>query len=190
MKYNEIWKPIPNFEELYEISNLGNVKSLNYRRTKKEHILKKSISLDGYYVVNLHKNKYIKNYKVHRLIAEAFIENPNNYPCINHIDGNKLNNSIDNLEWCTYGHNEKEAYRLGLRKGRLKNKFGKNYPNKLNIIGMYKNGILLEKFYGTGEIKRKYNYCPVSILDCCKGKYKKAYGYEWKFILELLEEVE
>lgn len=121
----EIWKDIPNYEGLYQVSNIGNVKILNANGDK---ILKKSIS-SGYYCVGL-KGKL---YYVHKLVAFAFIPNPNNLPLINHKDGNKQNNNINNLEWCTYSHNTKEAYRLGLIK---KNKMMKVLQVRLpdNII--------------------------------------------------------
>ena len=97
---NEEWKPVENYEDLYWVSNLGNVK--NKRKDKKL-----SINLDGYYVVNLSKNGKSKIFTVHRLVAQAFIPNPDNLPQVNHKDENKLNNNVDNLEWCNsnYNHN-------------------------------------------------------------------------------------
>jgi hypothetical protein len=98
----EVWKPIPNYEGYYEISNLGRVKSLerklpfgNNFRTKKENILKPKF--ERYYFVNLSIGQKQETFRIHRLIAESFIPNPNNYPIINHIDGNKANNDISNL---------------------------------------------------------------------------------------------
>ena len=88
---NEEWKPIENYEDLYWVSNLGNVKSK--RKDKKL-----SINLDGYYVVNLSKNGKTKTFTVHRLVAKTFISNPDNLPQVNHKDENKLNNNVDNLE--------------------------------------------------------------------------------------------
>lgn len=106
---SEIWKDIPGFEGLYQVSNLGRVKRLPlgkqwpYRRThnniRKQHIK------NGYYQVNLSKENKVKWICVHRLVALAFIPNPNNLPCINHRDENKLNNNIENLEWCSYAYN-------------------------------------------------------------------------------------
>lgn len=181
---NEIWKDIPNYEGLYQVSNFGKVKTLKIINDKARHpktkILKQCKNSSGYLIVNLSN----KTKRTHRLVAEAFIPNPNNYPCVNHKDGNKENNCVSNLEWCTYSHNNTEAYRLGLKEGALKNKTGKNYPRKVYVIGMYKDGNLIEKFYGSGEVKRKYNFYPIAIINCCKGKYKKMYGYEWRFINE------
>ena len=103
----EIFKDIPGYEGLYQVSNLGNVKSLNYRQTGKEQILRlhPKIKNKGYFKVRLFKNGIVKSYFVHRLVAEAFIPNQNNYPIINHKDENPSNNSVSNLEWCTYSYN-------------------------------------------------------------------------------------
>lgn len=121
---NEIWKDIKGYEGLYQVSNIGRVKSLkkevngrgNKIRIVKERILKPVIVYNGYERVILSKNCKTKLYRVNRLVAQAFIPNNNNYPIINHIDGNKRNNIVDNLEWCSYSHNNREAYRLGLKK--------------------------------------------------------------------------
>ena len=111
----EIWKPIKDYEGLYEISNFGNVKILarNYTRynylTKRYNIIKVKEKITqgtingGYRRICLTKNKVEKNKHIHKLVAEAFIPNPNNYSYVNHIDGNKQNNYIDNLEWCNIG---------------------------------------------------------------------------------------
>lgn len=103
----EIWKDIPNYDGLYKISNFGNVKSFNNKTNhKKPIILKQTIDRkNGYLTVSLSKNKEKKTYRVHRLVANAFIYNSDNYPCVNHKDGNKLNNNYNNLEWCTYQQN-------------------------------------------------------------------------------------
>lgn len=124
----EIWKPIKDYEGLYEISNFGNVKILarNYTRynylTKRYNIIKVKEKITqgtingGYRRICLTKNKVEKNKHIHKLVAEAFIPNPNNYSYVNHIDGNKQNNYIDNLEWCTLYQNNTHAYKTGLRK--------------------------------------------------------------------------
>lgn len=127
----EIWMPIHGFEEYYHISNLGRVKSLagkNYNSTK-ERILKPFNNKIGYLMVIINRPGEKKTCKkMHRLIAEHFIENPNNYRYINHIDSNKTNNSIDNLEWCTQSHNVKHAYETGRRVGVWT---GKNFPQEM-----------------------------------------------------------
>ena len=96
----EIWKPIKGYEKLYEVSNFGKIKSL-----KKKIILKQFKNTNGYFQVELWKNKKGKQFLVHKLVAESFILNINNFPFINHIDENKENNCTNNLEWCTAKYN-------------------------------------------------------------------------------------
>lgn len=156
----EIWKDIKDYKGLYQVSNLGNIKSLNYNHTKKEKLLKTILQVDGYLGVNLGKNGIRKRYRVHRLVAETFLENSDNLPVINHKDGNKLNNNIDNLEWCSVAYNTQHSYNIGLEKTKkvicydIKNERAKVYKNvkelsndlKLNINSIYGN-IRLNKPY-------------------------------------------
>lgn len=124
----EIWKDIKGYEGLYQISNFGRIKSLPKKRIngtnfyiQKEKILKLQLKTKRYLGINLTKNKMHKNFLVHRLVAEAFIDNPYDLPQVNHKDCNKLNNNINNLEWCTQEENLNHALRNGLlTKGRLK----------------------------------------------------------------------
>ena len=105
----EIWKPIKDYEKLYEISNYGNVKSILFRNNiiqkEQNKILKQNTNDFGYLVVQLRKDGKKKSYYVHRLVAEAFIENPNNFTEINHKDFDKTNNKAENLEWCSRKYN-------------------------------------------------------------------------------------
>lgn len=108
----EVWKDIPDYKNLYQISNFGRVKSLErliYRKNGnyivKEKILKNKTNTKGYLSISMCKNGKVKYVMIHRLVAQAFIPNPNNFPCINHKDENKQNNCVENLEWCTYSYN-------------------------------------------------------------------------------------
>ena len=105
----ENWKDVPGYEGLYQISNLGNVKSLYSNK-----ILKPSIDKYGYTRFSATKDKIQKTLIIHRLVAKLFIPNPNNLPQVNHKDGNKKNNCKNNLEWCTDSDNKKHAYKTGL----------------------------------------------------------------------------
>ena len=138
----EIWKPIEGYEGLYEVSNYGRIKSIigfnGHEYVKRNKILKNSRqnAKSSYYrsVVNLCKNKKAKTYKVHRLVARAFIPNPNNYPEVNHIDGNPLNNRVENLEWCTTKHNIHHAIDNGLQV------YSINTINRETMVELLNNG--------------------------------------------------
>lgn len=122
----EEWKPIKGYEGIYEVSNMGRVKSLHRSQGR---ILKQYTQDNGYVKVNLSKNGTHNTKRVHRLVATAFIPNPHNKPEVNHIDGNKENNNVDNLEWCTREYNVRHAFHNGLMK--------KNTQQKKSVI-LYK----------------------------------------------------
>lgn len=138
----EEWRPISGYEGLYEISNLGRIKSFvgwdGRRHVKRVTILKNTTQRinDKYSrsVVRLTKDGKGKNYKVHRLVAEAFIPNPNNLPVVNHIDGNPLNNNVNNLEWCTQKDNIKCSIEMGNTVHRI------NTIDRETLIEMLNNG--------------------------------------------------
>lgn len=188
----EIWKDIEGYEGLYQVSNLGNVKSLdcrvnfkdnsqNYKRLKKGKILKKTINTKGYYYVNLSKQSKVKNIKIHRLVANAFVSNPNNYNIVNHIDGNKLNNRFDNLEWCTFSHNNKEAYKQGLKTPTWKNKIDKLHPLSKPIYQYDLEGNFIKRWDNANQIKRNLGFVAENIRNCCNGRRKKAHNFIWKY---------
>lgn len=171
---NEVWKDIPNYIGLYQINNYGNVKSLkrleksgNKIRKRNEKTLKQRAT-HGYKYVILSKESKAKTFRVHRLVAEIFIPNPNNYPQVNHKDGNKANNSVDNLEWCTCEYNIKEAYRLNLCK-----------TIKINQFDI--NGKYIKTWNSSYEIKRNLNLDASAITKCCKNKRKICGGYRWRY---------
>lgn len=121
---DEVWKDIPGYEGYYQASTLGRIKSLERVEVTiigspkpiKERILKPSIGTTGYYFLNLCKNRIPKLWKVHRIIGLTFLPKPDSYNVINHIDGNKLNNKINNLEWCTQAMNNNHSHKMGLIK--------------------------------------------------------------------------
>lgn len=183
----EIWKDVKNYEGLYQISNLGRVKSLktwirqynNY--VEKERLLKPCVNSAGYYIVVLYKDKHKKTFSLHRLIAQAFIPNPNNYPQINHIDGNKKNFNINNLEWCTQSYNMIHAFKNGLEKPSkpMLNKKGELNPLSKKVLQYDKNKTFIKEYesYTKALLETKINH----ISDCCNGKLKTAGGFIWKW---------
>lgn len=192
METKEIWKPIKGFESLYEVSNLGRVKSLERKvRTTnngtdclkyiKERILKPKINRGGYKVVLLYNGGKRKYITIHRLVAMAFISNPNNYPQINHKDENKENNTVENLEWCDSKYN----INYGTRIERIsKARKGIKQPTHL-VEKRYKkihqytlNGELVKVWDSVKEAQKVYN---THIADCARGERKTSCGYIWKY---------
>lgn len=179
----EIWKDIKGYEGLYQVSNLGNVKSLERyvtapqnggKRLLKEKSLKQSISKTGYYVVALSKNHVAMTKKVHRLIAEAFIPNLLDKPHINHIDGNKLNNDIINLEWATHKENTQHAFRIGIMNNDRNNK--STYCLELDLT-LTSRSNMAEHLINNNFIPQKNKSRVVGgICKAINGKLKSYYG--------------
>lgn len=166
----EIFKDIPGYEGLYQVSNLGRIKSLyNYKRDG-NNILVPKIKR-GYYQVGLRKNGIRKWHNIHRLIAQTFISNPNNYPVVNHKNEDKLDNRIENLEWCTISYNN--CY--GTRIERVKNKVSKP------IIQYDLKGNFIKQFPSLADASRELKISPSNISHCANGKYKTCKGYVWKY---------
>lgn len=131
---NEIWRKIEGFEK-YEVSNLGRVRSLDYKHTGETKVLRPILNRYGYLRINLYKNSKLCSRSIHRLVAQAFILNPENKQQVNHIDANKQNNIVSNLEWCTNLENMQHARDMGLlkltdeqKKKRSEKQKGKNHP--------------------------------------------------------------
>ena len=160
----EIWKSVKEYEGLYWVSNYGRVKS-------KRKILKPT--LGEYLKVGLSKNGVQKTLTIHRLVAQAFVENKNNYNFVNHKDENKLNNFYSNLEWCDNKYN--------LNYGIRNEKVSKN-QSKYKIIQKDKNGNLLKVWGNIWDLRKYTTYNHHNIRKCCQGKYKYAYGYIWEYV--------
>lgn len=176
---NEVWKPIKNFEE-YEVSNYGKIRRIKYenRGNKAQYKLPNYIKFredkDGYLRCDLSKKGKIKRFMVHRLVAQNFLNNDNNLPCVNHIDGNKQNNNVNNLEWCTVRYNNLHSLKLGLRD--MKN-------NKLSKqVEQYDlEGNLINTFKSSNDAKRITGFSQGHISECCRGEIKQYNGYVWKY---------
>lgn len=164
---NEIWKSIEGYLN-YQVSNMGRVKSLNYNRTGEEKIMKNSKDKDGYLFVRLYKEGKEKTHKVHRLVAQAFISNPNNYPVINHKNELKDDNRVENLEWCSIAYNNT-----------YNNKIAKCYKP---VLQYSIDGKLIGKLDSLKEFGKPHN----AISNCLRGNRKSAYGYIWRYYDEIL----
>lgn len=162
----EEWKPISGFEELYEVSNLGRIKSIARLGTKGGVITNHNNG--GYLKAHLYKNGKQYDFFIHRLVAIAFIPKVNGKTEINHKNGNKLDNTIDNLEWCNRSENISHAVDNGLR--------------KLKRVGQYKNGILIKEYCNCYRASKESGINYNSIYWCIAGIYKQAGGYEWKYL--------
>lgn len=181
----EIWKDIPGYEGKYQISNFGNVMSLHFRSSNKKKILKPIKKNNyGYLQVNLSKNGKHKITMIHRLVAKAFIPNPENKPVINHLDSNPSNNRADNLEWCTQQENIKYGYSYGnmVPSRPMLGRTGSKSPNSKPVlqIDISTNNVICE-FSSIKEAGEILGIMPENICCCCKNKIKTAGGYIWKY---------
>lgn len=168
----EIWKDIKDYEGLYQVSNCGNIRSM-----KRNIILKPSINHKGYLQVVLYKNNISKTKRIHRLVAENFILNLQNKPQINHIDGNKRNNNLNNLEWCTNSENQKHAFANKLQKDIS----GKNNPKARKINQYDKNNNFIKQWDCIKDISINLKIHYSSIIRCCNGTYKTCKGFIWRY---------
>lgn len=173
----EEWRDITGYEGLYMISSYGRVKSLNYRRTGREKIMKSSVDKNGYLFVCLWKNRKVKWYLVHRLVAEAFISNPNNYPQVNHKNEIKDDNRAENLEWCDNYYNS----HYGTRNKRIGEKHINGILAKPVLQIDIKTGEIIKEFPSTNEVKRQLGINQSHISKCCNGKRNTCGGFKWAF---------
>ena len=182
---SEIWRDIEGYEGLYQVSTEGGVKSLNYRHTGREKIMKSQVDGFGYLHVMLYKDSKSKQHHIHRLVASAFIPNHDSKSEVNHKDEDKTNNNVDNLEWCTH----KENCNYGTRNERVAEAQRGVYNTKLSIpVDMFtKEGEFIRQFPSSMEAERwlRANGYPKAghshISQCCKGKLNTHCGFKWKY---------
>ena len=184
----EIWKPKKDYEGLYEVSNLGRVKSLNYRNTGRAELLNPGEDGHGYLQVCLCKNKIYKMFKVHQLVAETFLSNPEGKPCVNHkIEGDKgkkinmvffnEDGSVDEkkstIEWATYEENNNYAT--------VKERIAKTLTNgktSKKVLQFSLTGEFIREWESTQECGRN-GFCQSHVADCCRGERKTHKGFKW-----------
>ena len=173
-KQPEEWKPIPGYEGLYEVSNYGRVRS--YKRSSKGKILSPGNTGNngsGYLFVTLCKDGKAKPCTVHRLVADAFIPNPNKLSQVNHKDENKQNNYFGNLEWCSQAYNNS----YGTRTQRMAEN------NSKPVLQLDKQGNVIKEWPSMSRAAESFGVLPKRshIIDCLKGRHKTAHGYMWKY---------
>ena len=177
----EIWKDIEGFEGLYQVSNRGNVKSLNYRHTGKEGILKARKNRCGYLQVMLYRDGKAKMYLVHRLVATVFCENQIGYTEVNHIDEDKTNNCSDNLEYCSRSYNCSYNGRAKRAGKKIAEKLTNHPKTSKPIIGIDKRTGLIVEFASVHEAERETGIPHSNIIKCCKGKMNSVGGFYWMY---------
>lgn len=185
-KIHEIWKDIADYEGRYQVSNLGRVKSL--ARIKYPHYLSKEKILSvrpkkhGYTKVYLFIENNMVDFYVHRLVAMAFIEPVDGKPHINHINGIRNDNRVENLEWCTRSENSKHSYIIGIAKPKRwwLGKFNKTYCKKIAQYDL--DGNFIKEFPSTREANRQLGISYASIYYALKGERRTASGFKWKFV--------
>lgn len=202
----EEWKDIEGYEGLYQVSNMGRIKSLRYWGGKRTSVMSPYKRSDGYLVVGLSKNGRTTSKTIHRLVAQAFIPNPQELEMVNHKDEIRTNNCVDNLEWCSRSYNQ--VYSMNIHPERRKvfadnflNDKGENsspfikrgipHRHNIKVAQKDKNGILIRIFNNAAEAGFILNLKSNNITSTCKdnqsGRFKKkhsAYGYIWEYVNE------
>lgn len=180
---SEEWRDIPSLIGYYQASTIGNIRTVERLvwngkgyYTLKSHEIKKRLSKKGYVVVDvsIHGKHYYR--QVHRLIAETFIPNTHNKCQVNHIDGNKQNNNVDNLEWCTNSENMAHAYKTGLKVS------SEHSGRPKRMVGLFKDNMLVKYFKSIAEATHYLHCAGGNVKACCDGNRKHVKGYVAKYI--------
>lgn len=188
----EIWRHIPDYENIYKLSSYGRVKSLKrmiYPRTypqypcysKPEQLLKNCINSAGYCIVSLCKSGKVTSFHVHVLLGICFLNNPGNKPCINHRNGVKIDISLSNLEWNTYKENAIHSYANGLQKP-IKGRTGSKCASSKRIMQLTMDGELIKIHDAVRDAARELHIDNSHISACARGLYSFARGFKWKYV--------
>lgn len=189
----EIWKPIVGWEDRYEVSDHGNVRSLNYHLTGETKKLKQVKERKGYLMVGLYRKQKLKWEKVHRLVAKAFIPNPEGKPQVNHINGDKTDNRAENLEWATASENQRHAYKMDLKRGNPEwgRTLGKTYgiSGREKIAAQRRKPVIATnirtgeetRYESAAEVERILGINHSSVPKVCDGRRKSAKGYTFRY---------
>lgn len=191
---SEIWKPVVGYEGNYEVSSIGRVRSIRWRGGYKTHLIFHDLKESGYVEVLLVKNKEMRYRRVHQLVAEAFIPNPDGKPQIDHIDGDRSNNRVENLRWCTQVENMNNP--ITLRRKAVSQVEPAKEKWRIGCFDMVKKPILQYSLEGElisewessaaaarailGDTKEKGRSAG-RITRCCRGEARRAHGYIWVF---------
>lgn len=160
-----IWKDVVGYEGLYQVSNNGEVRSMNYKNTGEVKILALHKNHGGYLHVSLCKDGKEKKWRVHRLVAKAFLPNPENKPQVDHINGDITDNRVENLRWVTGKENCANPI----------------YKHKAIILQYSKNGDFIKQWDRKADIKEELGICLTSVYKCCIGQRYEAGGYRWRY---------
>jgi len=177
----EIWKDVIGYEGLYQVSNLGNVRSIYCRGRKRILNLCICKSSTGYSIVSVHKNKKQKHLNVHREIAKCFCENPQNKPDVNHKNGIKTDNRVENLEWVTRSENNQHAYDVLGKVGTFKGKYGHDHPNSIPVMQFDINGEFIKEYPNSRIAAMEYGIQQTGIRFVCNKNGKTSGGFTWKY---------
>jgi len=175
----ENWKDIAGYEGSYQVSDLGNIKSLNYKRSGQARNLKPSVDGCGYLRVALCKNGRLRTRKVHRLVAEAFLGDSSGKE-VNHKDGNRTNNNIANLELVTRLENMRHSFNELGRRGGLLGKKAEKHPKSKEVQQYTRDGKYIRDWVNIRDAAATLGINNGNITECCKGKRKTAGGFIWK----------
>lgn len=176
-----MWKPIQGYEGLYDVSDSGDVRSLNYNHTGEPRILTPKRHSSGYNTVVLCKNSEKKNKSIHILVAQAFVDNPDGKPQVNHKDGDRQNNHADNLEWVTASENIHHSFEVLGKQSPNKGRIGKSHYAAMSVSQYSLTGQFVKRWDCISDAAREIGCSPCQIINNIKGRSKTCHGYMWRY---------